>query len=152
MGCTCLKCTNQVELVYSGGALETSAPPASAPPASTAYKCLFFSIHFSPSNPQPDHAPHHLPKPSFRHTYSVWSLASLVSVGGGAVYHLSSCRFTSSDQTAGVVTHARGVRTVRDKGWRADGRGRTFGRNSGGVVEDWIWRLCVEQCAVQAVC
>ena len=44
---------------------------------------------------------------------------------------------------AGVAGSGRAL-AAQNKGWRADGRGRTFGRNSGGVVEDWIWRLCVE--------
>ena len=95
--------TNRVEvtplswLVHLRQVHPLMAPPTSAP---------YFQQHFSPSNPQPHHASHHLPKPSFRHTYSVWSLASLVSAGGGAVYHFSPCRLTPSDQTAGVVTHA----------------------------------------------
>ena len=93
---------NRSDTIILVGALETSAPPISA----SLQVHPYFQQHFSPSNPQPYHAPYHLPKPSFRHSYSVWSLASLVSAGGGAVYHFSPCRLTSSDQTAGVVTHA----------------------------------------------
>jgi len=118
--------------------------PLQAPPAPRQ--------HFSPSNPQPHHAPHYLPQPSFRHPHSVWSLASLVSARGGAVHHLSSCRLAPADQAAGTGTHARGIRTTRDEGGGVDGRGGTFGRYSGWVVDARIWRLCVEQCTVQTVC